>query len=392
MGQKNRGAGEFAVFKRGNSYVARYRLPISADGKRRRKSFTAPTRKEAIAQASAFRDKVEKGLHLDKAATSFGEYVAEWLESEAERKSYRPNTVKSYSTIVKAIVGEIGTIKMEDLTSYHIDRGLYSTKAGSVAPSARWKLLKMICKHAYKRKVIDSNPLDFMDAPKATPAKETRCLSAAELSLLINTAERLGILASEIKTLAGTGVRIGELRALKWDDLDPEIPAIQVSKTAYEIKGTAHIGPTKTKNGNRSVEISEPLLRELEAHRARQEAQAILSPIVRVGRLGYMDRSDENLMFPNAVGRIYGSTDFNRQLAKVAKASGIDDPKSITPHVFRHTHCTLALKAGMDLFHLSRRVGHSSIVITANIYGHVSLHSQAKGATVIDSLLESTDG
>ena len=100
----NRGHGEFAVFKRGNNYVARYRLPIGADGKRRRKSFTAPTRKEAIALAREFQRKVELGLHVGKAKISFAEFFGEWFESESKRKNYKPNTIETYTSISQPIL------------------------------------------------------------------------------------------------------------------------------------------------------------------------------------------------------------------------------------------------------------------------------------------------
>jgi len=315
------------------------------------------------------------------------------MRTETERKGYRPTTVHTYSTIAKPIIAEIGNIRMADITSYHVDRALYSTKSGSkISAERRWTVFRLVLNHATKRKVIDSNPLSFMDAPRAKPQKETRCLTVQELALLIQTAEKFGLMETEIKTLAATGLRTGEMRALKWSDLNPGIPALYVSKTVYQVSGEIGVGPTKTKNSNRSVEISEPLLRELDVHRARQETQAILSPIVNAGRLGMVARVDEGLMFPSRSGRLWGQDDFNIRLRKVANRSGISNPETITAHVFRHTHCTLALANGMDIFHLSRRVGHATIAITADRYGRLTINSQTKGATVIDSLLEAKNG
>ena len=388
-----RGHGEYEITRRGNSYRALYRLPIATDGKRRRKSFTASTRKDVIALANAYRNRVELGLQLAKAESSFQEYFTEWLEAESARKNYRPKTIDSYSHISKVIIAEIGNIKMGDLNSYHMDKAVYGKKIGSkLAPENRWMLINLVMKHAFKRKVIDRNPCVYMDPPAIKPVAERRALITTELAQIIQAAEQLGILEREIKVLAATGLRVGELKALTWDDIDYETPAIDVNKTYFEAKGQCGVGPTKTRNSNRSVEISDPLLRQLQTHRAQQEAEAVLSPIVRMGKKGYISHENNGLVFPNSAGQLRKAQDFNTLLRRVVIASGVADPTSISAHVFRHSHAMLALAAGLDIFFLSRRLGHASIKTTADKYGHILKHSQTLGATVLDEILESTDG
>jgi integrase len=388
-----RGHGEFGVFKRGDSYVARYRLPIGGDGKRRRKSFSAATRKEAIAAASAYRDRVELGLEIVKAESSFAEYFSEWLETETARKNYRPKTIQAYSHIAKSIIAEIGNVKMSDLTSHHVDRAVYGNKAGSkLAPDNRWNIINMVLRHAFRRKIIDVNPCIYMDPPAPVAAAERRALSAQELAQIINTAEQLGSMETEIKILAASGIRVGELKALTWADLDEKTPALLINKTAFEVSGEFGVGPTKSRNGTRSVEISEPVLRQLVNHRAQQEAYMILNPVVQMGVAGYIENENSGLIFPNRAGRLRRATDFDQALRKVVIESGVADPKSISAHTFRHSHAMLALAAGLDIFFLSRRLGHSSIKTTSDTYGHVALHTQTLGATVLDSILEPTDG
>jgi integrase len=388
-----RGAGEFEITRRGANYTARYRLPISADGRRRRKSFTAPSRKQAIAAASAYRDRVELGLEFVKAESSFEEYFGDWLKSETARKNYRPKTVASYSQISKPIIAEIGNVKMVDLTSHHVDRAIFGNKLGSkLAPDNRWMLINLVLKHAFKRKVIEQNPCLYMDPPAVKPVDEQRALSTTELAQIIQTAERLGILETEIKVLAATGLRIGELKAICWDDVDYETPAINVNKSSFEVAGEFGVGPTKSRNGTRSVEISEPVVRQLQNHRAQQEVQAVLTPIVRMGKSGNVAHQNNGLVFPNAAGQLRRAQDFNKSLRKVVIASGVSDPEAITAHTFRHSHSMLALAAGLDLFFLSRRLGHASLSFTADRYGHVAQHTQTLAATVLDDVLGATRG
>jgi len=187
-------------------------------------------------------------------------------------------------------------------------------------------------------------------------------------------------------------MRVGELRALRWDDLDAEIPALRVNKTTYEVKGQIAVGTTKTKNANRLVEISEALVRQLQRHHIEQQTLEVLEPVVMVRRLGKMDRQDHNLIFPDAAGKLMRHGYLHRHFKKVVEASGIENPETVKPHTLRHTHATLALAAGLDLFFLSRRLGHGTIATTSDTYSHLSLHSQEKGATVIDGILEPTDG
>ena len=388
-----RGAGEFAVYKRGNSYVARYRLPIGADGKRRRKSFTAPTRKEAIQLANEFRRKVELGLHVGKASISFSEFFGEWFEAESKRKNYKPNTIETYTSISKPILNVIGNIPMDSINSYHVDQAVFAVVEGyTVRAERRWNLLSMVLKAAHKRKIIAENPMDFMDAPASKVAEERRALTVEEVAKLISAAEELGELETEIKTLVATGMRVGELRALTWDDLDTEIPALRVNKTTYEVQGRIAVGETKTKNANRLVEISEALVKQLQKHHIAQQTTAVLEPVVYVHSLGRMDRQEHNLIFPDAAGKLMRHAYLHRHFKKVVEASGIANPETVKPHVLRHTHATLALAAGLDLFFLSRRLGHGTIATTADVYSHLTLHSQEKGATVIDEILEQSNG
>ena len=387
----NRGHGEFAVFKRGNNYVARYRLPIGADGKRRRKSFTAPTRKEAIALAREFQRKVELGLHVGKAKISFAEFFGEWFESESKRKNYKPNTIETYTSISQPILKVIGNVPMDSINSYHVDQAVFAVVEGyAVRAERRWNVLSMVLKAAHKRKVIAENPMDFMDAPATKAPEERRALTTEEVAKLIRAAEELGELETEIKTLVATGMRVGELRALRWDDLDMETPALRVNKTTYEVGGRIAVGDTKTKNANRLVEISAALVKQLQKHHIAQQTSEVLEPVVTVNRLGKIDRQDHNLIFPDAAGKLMRHGYLMRHFRKVVEASGIENPETVRPHTLRHTHATLALMAGLDLFFLSRRLGHGTIATTADVYAHLSLHSQEKGATVIDEILESS--
>jgi len=244
------------------------------------------------------------------------------------------------------------------------------------------------------------HPLDYLDAPKDKPAKERRALTVAESSAVIQAAVGTEI-ETPVKVLLATGLRSGELRALDWSDVDRENMALRINKTVFEVTAALNggkgidVGPPKTQRANRSVEISQAVLDELDRHHMAQQIHAALNPVTIVKKMGEVIRDPESdLMFPDIAGKLWRSGYFGREFKKVLKKAKIENPEEVTPHSLRHSHATLCIANGMDLYYLSRRLGHASISTTADEYSHMFANQQTAGATVIDQILleEQTNG
>jgi integrase len=173
-------------------------------------------------------------------------------------------------------------------------------------------------------------------------------------------------------------MRIGEVLALSWRDVDLDKGIVTVSRTlTTNAKGQHKIGEIpKTRASRRSILIGAATIAALRRERAKQAARRLL--------LG-PDWHDQGLVFDRGDGQPINPdvvrTSFERVLRKNPSLP------TITLHGMRHTMATLLLTAGMNPKIVQERLGHSSIQMTLDRYSHVTLSMQESAATILDTLL-----
>lgn len=174
-----------------------------------------------------------------------------------------------------------------------------------------------------------------------------------------------------------TGLRRGELLALRWRNLDLEAEKIIVVETAYKLgSGEYVIKEPKTAHSRRSVSMSQSLVELFKRYRVDQELLRIQLGVSLVTDDFVFIRPDGSPINPNAV-----TLAFHR----ITKRAGL---RSIRVHDLRHTHATLMLKAGVHPKVVSERLGHASIAITLDTYSHVLPGLQDAAAEKFDSIFE----
>lgn len=177
----------------------------------------------------------------------------------------------------------------------------------------------------------------------------------AILAQLPNAAHR-----AYIETLVGTGMRKGEALALRVGDVDltSQHPAIRITKARkHGHNGVHRIGTTKTRSSRRTVTIDEDLVAILREHIAGRPGSDLL-----------FDLGNE------------GTWQRNHWVPAVRAAQLAENPRI---HDLRHTHASWLLAEGMPLFAVSKRLGHSDIQTTANIYGHLDRSTDIAAAVAI---------
>lgn len=236
---------------------------------------------------------------------------------------------------------------------------------------------RMIFKKAVEQDVIKIDPTQYAYVPKIqkpieeleTEEQKVRYLEKEELSLLLQTAKEKGLELDYIvfKTLAYTGMRAGELCALKWKDINFEEQTISITKTYYNPTNNTtkyQLLPPKTLSAKRDIIVDEELLDSLEEHRATQN-------IIRMKhRKTYYDKDfvfakmDINLGYPLYIKAI------ENRMRRLLKLAGLNE--SLTPHSLRHTHTSLLAEAGVELHEIMDRLGHKDDETTKNVYLHVT--------------------
>ncbi|MEE9544053.1 MAG: site-specific integrase [Rhodospirillales bacterium] len=183
--------------------------------------------------------------------------------------------------------------------------------------------------------------LDQDDAPKLlSAAKSTRLHVPVILALT-------------------TGMRRGEVLAIRWQDIDLDGAVLTVIQSLEQTKAGLRFKPPKSKKSRRRISLSPLTVDALRRHKVKQLEERLA--------LG-LGKNDSGLVFTTVEGEPVNPRKFSKDFYWIVKRSKI---KRVTFHGLRHTHITQLLKDGEHIKVVSERVGHSSIAITLGVYGHV---------------------
>jgi integrase len=221
--------------------------------------------------------------------------------------------------------------------------------------------------------LIPSNPASRVKkAVKRDQAPMRSLFSQEEASRLLGAA--VGTRDEALLTLAlRTGMRQGELAALRWEDVDLiDKPSITVRRSA-DTRTKTRVSTTKT-GKERKVHIGSRTVEVLKAHRARQLEE----------RIAASSWADPDLVFPNTKGKIRRRDSVMRSLRHLLEEA--DLPKNVRFHDLRHTAGTLALRQGVPLHTVSKMLGHADPAMTLRRYAHVLDDMHEDAARAMDDL------
>lgn len=280
-----------------------------------------------------------------------GDFLREWLNG---KHSLRPSTRRSYQGHIELYLAPmLGACRLYDLTPRDVDRAYNSFAADPRRPSVSTRhrihaTLMSALNTAVQRGLIDRNPAATVELPRVARFPG-RVWTARELGefLELYAEDQLVVL---FRLMGLLGLRRGEALALTWEHVDLEVGELLVAQTLNRVGAEISLGPPKSTSGRRILALD-------------QGTQNLL-------RAGYGEReSEEPWIFPAASGGPLDPAYVSRRFARLVTDSTLP---SIRLHDLRHTSASIGIAAGESLVEVSRRLGHSSIVVTADIYSHVS--------------------
>ncbi len=350
--------------------TGRWRAQVSLEG--RRLSKTVNTRQEAIKWIEETKGQIARGLSFAAVRATLEDFMGYYLKSiEAER---RPATWKYYNHVSQDyIIPDLGTIKLKDIRPERI-QSFYNelTERGKSAWTVNkiHVVLHQALKHAYQLGLIPQNPASKVIVPRL-PEVEKKILDEDQVEKLLkvaaNTRHKGAIYIAVI-----TGMRMGELLGLTWDDLDWEGKSITVNR---QLDRTGQLATLKTKHGKRAIALGDQTIEVLRQHQEQQDRE----------RQAAGDRWQENnLIFPSSVGTPMNHRNMLRDFKKILARADLED---IRFHDLRHTSASLMLNHGVPVIIVSRRLGHSRPSITLDLYGHLIPSLQADAAEKIENLV-----
>src|SRR5215211_4053941 len=362
MAKNGSGEGSIYEHKRNGKKVG-YRgayWVYTSDGPKRR-YVQGKTRAEVNQKLTKAMSDRDSGIIFDAGSLTVGKYLNRWLKDV--ENTVRKSTYERNEQLVRLhIRPALGGITLKNLTTTQA-RWFYRERLDSELAPATVHKLHIVLHKALKAAVADGlvprNAAAGLKLPRIT-REEINPLSPKETHRLLEAASGDRLEALYVLAIA-TGLRQGELLALKWEDVDLERGVLRVRRTLTRVGAKVSLGEPKTKKSRRSVNLTAAAVEALQSHLSHQlEEMEQLGSLYRPG----------GLVFANEIGGIINPSNLrNRSFARLLKRAGL--PPDTRFHDLRHTCATLLLSHNVNPKIVSEMLGHSSIAITLDTYSHV---------------------
>ncbi|MDO8674421.1 MAG: tyrosine-type recombinase/integrase [Dehalococcoidia bacterium] len=373
MPRERRGFKEGSCKQRPNG---KWQARVTTDGRRLSHDFATKT--EGLAWIRKQQSEADQGMLLpDKAKITVETFLTvRWLPTiEPELK---PKSHEGYDRVMRRdVLPTLGKLLLTQLRQDQI-QALYAAKlkAGLSATTVRLvhAVLHRSMEDAVKWRLLRRNPCEGVSIPRARK-KEMKVWAPAEAQRFLASVTDPKLMAL-YRVALGCGLRQGEIRGLRWDDLDLQAGTLQVKRTLVWCKGLGiTAGEPKTAKGRRLVVMPAATTEALRSWRLEQ-----------LRRRHFMGKQwkQTGYVFSNLVGGPMQAEKLRQDFEKAIEAAGLP---VIRFHDLRHTAATLLLSKGVHAKVVSEMLGHANIAITLDTYSHVLPSMQAEAARVMEGLL-----
>jgi integrase len=359
--------------------------PDPKTGKRRQRRLSADTKRELQDLVTQHLHAAKTGAYIAPTDLTVAQLLDRWFPVHAERVS--PATTHRYRRAAEThIIPAMGAAKIARLTTIAL-QDFYRTLQGAGLTPEGVRMVHKVVHGALKQAVdwqyLPRNPSDGVSVPRAT-RREMAVWTTEHVARFLAATDDNPQWAAFYRVAIHTGMRRGELLALRWSDIDLDRGFATVRRTMTEDEsGKPVIGTTsKTDTSRRTIALGASCTDALRHHKAKQSERRLLLGAGWVTSDGDLvfDRGEGGALHPDSV-----DTMFRRTVVRLGL------PR-IRVHDLRHTMATLALAEGLHPKVVQERLGHSSIAMTLDRYSHISTELQRDGAARLDAVIERASG
>jgi len=360
------------IAKRRNRWVIDF---YDNQGKRRWKTLPEGTTKtDAKKVLRDIEDKIDKRIYIPQKNLPFFSEVADmWLK--AKKPNIRHSTYKQYKGHIENHlkpfyegyrISRINYDKVEKFISHCIENNV-------TIPTMKKILINLgaIMTYAVRKRYVDYNPVRDAEKPKGQSEhdenKELNVLTPAYILFLLDSAPDL---KHKILFMAAvtTGLRQGELLGLKWTDIDWFNNQIHVNRTYNHFR----FYEPKTKTSKRKVDVPPQMMKQFKEWKIACPA------------------NDLYLIFPNENGKPMSALNmYNRKFLPTLKKAKLN---KIRFHDLRHTYASLLIDQGENIKYVQNQMGHASIKVTMDTYGHLMKDVNKEAASRLGDTIFEQDG
>ena len=356
------------------------------------------TKKDAEVELAKFVTEVQNGLVIDGKSLKFSEFTEIWKRDYGS-KELAPSTYKRYCRMLETRLlpyfGHfyINKIKPTDIMKFYDllekDTQLVRKKGNNGSKTRKplsgktilehHRLLRAMLHKAVYWQLVVSNPAERVQPPKARKPKR-KSYDDEQTKILL---ENLELLSSEdtkykvaIILTVFTGVRLGELMGLEWQDVDFKNGIISINRSSQYLSDMGVFTKVpKTESSIREIAIPEFIISLLEEYKLWYEEQKSI-----YGELW----TDSDRLFVQADGKPMHPSTISKWFVKYVGQIGLP---VINFHGLRHTNASLLVAQNIDIAVISARLGHAQISTTLDFYVHPLLSHNRKAGYALENLL-----
>jgi len=359
-----RANGEGSITLRSDGrWMARLSYLDPITGQRQRVTLYAGTARDVRAKLKDARDRLDAQAPPTDATRTVADWLSHWRATTLAASDRKASTRELYATLSRKHLeqGTLGALTLARLRPSDVTGLVLALKAKGLSDStvrSVYAVLRSALDGAVTDGLLSRNPAALVARP-TVERTEAKHLDAGEVAALLRACD--GSRYHAVLTLiAATGLRKGEALALRWDQVDLDAGTLAVVATLGRISGELVSTPPKTARSRRIVPLHPGIVALLKRHRAAQNAERLLAG---------NQWTDSGLVFSTELGSPVDPRNLLRVVQSAAKRLGAND---VGVHTLRHSAAVVWLEAGVHIKAVADLLGHSSISITGDVYGHTS--------------------
>ncbi|WP_194189629.1 site-specific integrase [Clostridium chrysemydis] len=373
-----------SIRKRGNTWYYSFDLG-KVDGKRKRKEKGGFRTKSDAQKAlrDALNDYENSGSLLVENNLTFSDYLDYWFDQHIKINCKYKTQQYYKGTIENHLKPELGSYKIKSLTPVRLQEFLNSKYLAGFSKSSLSHFSSLISSSlkmaVYPYKFIKDNPMQYVKIPKInninTNSKNTKTITLDEFKKITNRFPFGSTFHVPLQIAFLTGLRAGEVCALRWTNIDFNNKTLTVDSTLIDKgQGIFELGTPKTNSSYRSISIGGTLLDILKKHREFQEKNKEKYSIY------YFD---SDFICTKENGHLVTTGSFKYLSRVINNELNID----FSFHYLRHTHATLLLEGGANIKDIQHRLGHSKLSTTMDTYSHVTKQLEYKTVSILENII-----
>lgn len=385
-----RGRGEDSIYFEGGRWRGAVSLGYGPDGRRQRKKVSGVAKAEVVRKMRELRAELDAGLPVPDDRLTVGKFLDRWVvrnlpnQVSGRTLDYYANTARLHlvPALGRIVLRKLSVDDVESLLAYKREQG-YSANSLRIMRQT----LRRALRQAEREGLIVRNVAALSTAPRVAGSTEGRSLTVEQARVLLDAVK--GTRHEALFTLIlAFGLRRGEALGLHWSGLDLTTATLKVThgvKRATVRDGSGGrtrvvLGELKTTKSRRTLFLTPELVEVLRRQRVFQAQERIT--------LGEAWQ-DLGLIFPSEVGTVMDPDNISHMFSRICQRAGLGHWHL---HELRHSGASLMLAQGTDLYVVSEVLGHSSVAITKDVYGHLVEGQKRAAAALMSAALFSEIG